>query len=205
MIRAEQNTRRQRQSAAGLRHEVGQLRHHEGDENDDQRRAGEGEEGRINERLLHPVAQIFLLHQVLDHARQNIGQRAARFAGADHVHIKRREDARKIAQGLRETASVNQRLMQRARHLLNARMFQPLLEHAEALVEGHAGLQEVAELLGENQQLAVRNLKVLCRSRAAAARPYRRATTAPPPSLRSESGCNSAARSAGWRRSDQRH
>ncbi len=56
-----------------------------------ERRAGEGEEGRINQRLLHAVAEIFLLHQVLDHARQNIGQRAARFAGADHVHIERRE------------------------------------------------------------------------------------------------------------------
>src|SRR5262249_40633343 len=112
------------------------------------------------------VAETFLLHQVLDHARQDIRQRSARLARADHVQIKRWEDARKIAQGLGETPSVNQRLMQRTRHLLNARMFQPLLKHAEALVESHAGLQEVAELLGENQQLAVRNLKVLCRSRA---------------------------------------
>ena len=33
---------------------------------DDQRRAREGEEGRINQRLLHAVAQIFRLHQMLD-------------------------------------------------------------------------------------------------------------------------------------------
>ena len=44
-------------------------------------------------------------------------------------------------------------------------MFEPLLEDAEAFVERHARLQEMAELFGENQQLAVRNFEVLRRQR----------------------------------------
>ena len=140
---------------------AGQLRHHEGDENRDQGRAGDGEKRRINQRLLHAVAQIFCLHQMLDDAGQNLGQRAARFAGADHVHVERRKDAREIAQRLRETAAIDQRLVQRARHLLHARVLQPFLENAEAFVERHPRLQKMAELLRENEQLAVRDLEIL--------------------------------------------
>ncbi len=171
-----------------------------------ERRAGEGEKGRVNESLLHPVAQIFLLHQVLDHARQNIGQRAARFAGADHVHVKRRKDAREIAQRLRETPSIDQRLVQRA-----------------ASSAGRAGcfsrFSSTPRLSSSVMPACKRwpscSVKIsnwpcgILRFCVAAA-PARRGLaverlTAPPPSPRSESGCNSAARSAGWRRSDQRH
>ena len=66
MMRADQNSRRQGKRAAVLGQKRRQLWHHEGDENSDQAHAGDSEEGRINQRLLDPVAQIFRLHQVFD-------------------------------------------------------------------------------------------------------------------------------------------
>jgi hypothetical protein len=66
-----------------LRHETNQLRHHKGDEHDDQARARQREERRIDQRLLHAIAQIFRLGQMLDQPRQNIRQRAARLARRD--------------------------------------------------------------------------------------------------------------------------
>jgi hypothetical protein len=51
--------------------------------------------------------------------------------------------------------------MQRARHLLNPRVLEPFLKNAEAFVERHPGLEQVAKLLGENEQLTVRNLEIL--------------------------------------------
>src|ERR1700748_1564781 len=98
---------------------------------------------------------------MLHDAGENIRQRSARFASSDHVDVERSEDAREIAQRLRKAAAIDQRLMQSLRHLLDPRMFQPFLENAEALVQGHPGLQQVAKLLGKNQQLPMRDLEIL--------------------------------------------
>ena len=59
-----QDARRQRKRAANLPHEPSQLRHHVGDENGDQGHAGHGEKSRIDQRLLHAIAQILRLHQM---------------------------------------------------------------------------------------------------------------------------------------------
>src|SRR5205823_12445707 len=51
--------------------------------------------------------------------------------------------------------------MQRMRHLVNTRMFQSFIQNRQALVERHARLQQMRELLCENEQLRVWNLQVL--------------------------------------------
>src|SRR3954453_5626192 len=50
--------------------------------------------------------------------------------------------------------------MQRLRHLLDARVLESLLEHAQAFIERHSGVQKVTELLRENQQLAMRHFEI---------------------------------------------
>ena len=64
MVKLQQDARRQWKRATGLRHEPGQLRHHERDENCDKNSAGHREECRINQRLLHAVSQVLGLHQM---------------------------------------------------------------------------------------------------------------------------------------------
>ena len=54
--------------------------------------------------------------------------------------------------------------MQRVRHLLDARMFQPFPQNRQSLVQRHAGLQQMRKLLSENEQLAVRNFQAFRRS-----------------------------------------
>src|SRR5437899_8158266 len=93
--------------------------------------------------------------------QQNIRERAARFAGGDQVHIKRWKNPRKLAQRLRETPALDQRLMQGARHLLQPRLLQAFLQDRQPLVEGHSCLKEVGQLFGENEQLAMWNLQLL--------------------------------------------
>ena len=157
-----------RQSAAGLRHEIGQLRHHEGDENDDERRAGRGEEGRINERLLHAVAEIFSCIRCSTTRDRISGQRAARFAGADHVHIKRREDARKIAQAparncVRRSATDAARSSSAERADVSNR-FSSTPRLSSSVMPACKRWPSCSVKM---QQLAVRNLEILCRRCAA--------------------------------------
>ena len=61
---------------------------------------------------------------MLDQPEQNLRQRSARLAGSHQVYIERRENPRQLTQGLRKTAAIDQRLMQRVRHLLDARLLQ---------------------------------------------------------------------------------
>src|SRR5438552_1748962 len=98
---------------------------------------------------------------MLDDPGQNLGQRAARFAGADHADVERWKDAREITERLGETAAIDQGLVKRMCHLLDARMFQAFLQNSEAFVERHPRFQKVAELLGKDEQLAMRNLEIL--------------------------------------------
>src|SRR5439155_15807645 len=83
------------------------------------------------------------------------------FPRAHHVDVERGKDSRKIAQRLRETAPIDQRPVQRPCHLVDARMFQAFLEHRQSFVQRHARLQQVAKLLGKNEQLSMRNFKIL--------------------------------------------
>jgi hypothetical protein len=100
---------------------------------------------------------------MLDQPRQNIRQRAARLAGRDKIHINCREDAGKIAQRLGKTAAIDQGLMERVRHLLHARLLEAFFQNGQSLIEGHARLEQMPELLGKDQQLAVRNFQLLRR------------------------------------------
>ena len=134
------------------------MRHHEGDEDRDKGGAGQSKEGRINQRLLYAVAQIFHLRQMIYQSHQNLRQRAARFTRGDEVDIKRWKNARELAQRLREAAALDQRLMQCADHLLHSRMLEPLFQNTQTFVERHASLLQMRELLGEHKQLTVRNL-----------------------------------------------
>ena len=107
--------------------------------------------------LLHAIAKILRLHQVLHEPQENVGQRAARFAGRDEIDVDRWKDAREIAQRLRKTAAIDQGLMEGARHLLNAGMLEPFLENTQAFIKRHSGLEQMAKLLREDEQLCVRN------------------------------------------------
>ena len=100
VIDAEKNSRRQRKLTAVLRHEADELRHHEGDEEGNERDARQREEGRVNKCLLDAVAQIFRLHQMFDQASEDIRQRAAGFTGGDEIHVDGRKDAGEIAKRL---------------------------------------------------------------------------------------------------------
>src|SRR6267143_87191 len=51
--------------------------------------------------------------------------------------------------------------MQRMCHLLNARLLQTLFQNRQPLVERHARLEQMSELLGENEQLTVRDFQIL--------------------------------------------
>ena len=64
VVHLHQDSRRHGKNSSILRHELRQLRDHEGDENRDEGSACEGKECWINQRLLHSIAQAFLLHQV---------------------------------------------------------------------------------------------------------------------------------------------
>src|SRR4030095_12027767 len=55
--------------------------------------------------------------------------------------------------------------MQRMRHLLDARLLQTFYQNRQSFVERHARLQQMSELLGENEQLTVRDFQILRRRR----------------------------------------
>src|SRR6266436_6114066 len=80
-----QDSRRQRKGAANLGHEPGQLRHHVRDEDCDQRRAGDCQKRRIDQRLLNAVAQVLRLHQMFYEPVQNLRQRPACFARRNKI------------------------------------------------------------------------------------------------------------------------
>jgi hypothetical protein len=45
-------------------------------------------------------------------------------------------------------------------HLLHARLLEALLQHGQTFVEGHAGFEQMPELLGKDQQLTVRDFQL---------------------------------------------
>jgi hypothetical protein len=51
-------------------------------------------------------------------------------------------------------------LVQTLDHLLNARLLEPLLQNRQTLVEGHPGVEQVGQLLGEEQQLTMRDFEI---------------------------------------------
>ena len=51
--------------------------------------------------------------------------------------------------------------MQRMRHLLDARLLQTSFQNRQSFVERHARLEQMSELLGENEQLTVRDFQIL--------------------------------------------
>ena len=83
----QQNPCGQWKRTTALGHKPGQLRHHERDENRNEHRAGQREECRINQRLLHPISQVFCLHQMLDQSQQNLRQRSASLARGHQIYI----------------------------------------------------------------------------------------------------------------------
>src|SRR5437868_2615228 len=107
MVNLQQDSRRQWKRATSLCHETGQLWHHERDENRNKNGASQREKCRINQGLLHAIPQVFCLHQMLDQPKQNLRQRAARFACGHQVYIQWRENSRHLAQRLRETATID--------------------------------------------------------------------------------------------------
>ena len=157
MVHLHQNSRPHGKNSSILRHELRQLRDHEGDENRDEGSACEGKECWINQRLLHSIAQAFLLHQVFHQSHQDFRQRAAGLARRDQVHIKGRENSREFTKGLRKAAALDQGLMQRANHLLYARMLETFLQNTKPFIQGHARLLQMRQLFGEDEQLAVRD------------------------------------------------
>ena len=158
MVYLHQDSRRHGKNSTILRHELRQLRDHEGDENRDQGRSCEGKERGINQRLLHSIAQTFLLHQVFHQPHQDFRQRATGLARRHQVHIKGRKNSREFTEGLRKAAAVDQRPMQGANHLLHARMLETLFQNPEPFIQGHARLLQMRQLFGEDEQLTVRDL-----------------------------------------------
>ena len=124
-----------------------------------QRRAHEREKRRVNQRLLHAVAQLFHRPEMLDEAAQDVRERAAGLSGHHEVDIQRRENPGVLAQRLRKAASIHQGSVQAGGQLPERRLFQTLDEDAERLVEGHAGGEQISELLREEQPLPVRQLR----------------------------------------------
>ena len=102
----------ERQCATGLFEEAGELRHHDRHEDDDQPDAGDDQNRRIIERLLHTVAQRFHVREMGDQPAKDFRKCAARLAGGDHVDVKRRKNARKLAHRLGQTAPIDERLVQ---------------------------------------------------------------------------------------------
>src|SRR6266850_4525627 len=64
--------------------------------------------------------------------------------------------------------------MQRMCHLLDARLLQTLFQNRQPLVERHARLEQMSELLGENEQLTVRDFQILRGRRGSGAIAWRR-------------------------------
>src|SRR5712691_10286116 len=94
-------------------------------------------------------------------SKQNIRQRAACLARRHQIHVERRKNAPTIAQRLRKTPALDQRLMKRTRHLLDARLLETLFQDRQSFVERLAGLKQMAELLSKNEQLAMGNFQLL--------------------------------------------
>jgi hypothetical protein len=59
--------------------------------------------------------------------------------------------------------------MERMRHLLDAWLLQTFFQNRQSFVERHARLQQMSELLGENEQLTVRDFQILRRRRGSCA------------------------------------
>src|SRR4029077_1568288 len=51
--------------------------------------------------------------------------------------------------------------MQRMGHVLDARLLQTFFQNRQTFVERHARLEQMSELLGENEQLTVRDFQIL--------------------------------------------
>src|SRR4029077_11252938 len=98
---------------------------------------------------------------MLDEPKQNLRHRAASLARGHQIYVQWSENSRHLTQCLRKTATVDKGLMQRMRHLLNARLLQTLSQNRQRFIERHPRLQQMRELLGENEQLPVRDFQVL--------------------------------------------
>ena len=111
---------------------------------------------RVDERLLHAVAQLLHRAEVFDEAAQDVRERAAGLPGHHEVDVQRRKDLRVRAQRLRKAAPVHQRLVQAGGQLPQSGLFEAFDKNAERLVECHAGGEQVGKLFREEQPLPVR-------------------------------------------------
>src|SRR4030095_2878557 len=155
IVRVEQHLRRGRHLLVRLFEEAGELRDNDPHENHDQPGARDDEDHRVHEGLLNAVAQPLDVGKMADEATQDFRQGTGRLAGGNEVHVKRRKDLRKLAQRLRETAPIDEGLVQTARERSKSRVLHPLHQNAQRFVERHSGGQQMRQLLGEKMDLAM--------------------------------------------------
>ena len=159
VIGVQQQLGRPRQWTSRRLKEARKLRHHEGDEDDNEADSRHDQHRGIYQGLLNLILKRFYGRDVLYQPPQNLRQRAGSLARGDHVDVERGEDAREIAHGMGETASVHQPLMQRFRETLQTRLLEPAHKNAKSLIQRHARGQEVRELLRKQKELRKRERK----------------------------------------------
>ena len=155
VIGRDQHLRRWWERLAGALEEGRELRNHHRHEDDDKTEAGDDQHGGIDERLLDAVSQALHIGEMRDEALEDVAQGSAGLARGNEVDVKRRKDARIIAECLGETASVHQGLMQALRQAVQLGMLEAFLENAERFVECHARGQQMSQLLGEKVLMTV--------------------------------------------------
>ena len=162
----DQQARRQRQLNVEPVENLHEPRHHEEHEKRDDARAHATHHRRINHRRSELCLHLGELLEMVRHAPQHFHQRTALLAGAHHVDIQIRKNARLPRHRVRQTAALGDFLFQIAAHLggnaLGLQMRHAVKRHRQR----HAGVEEVRQLLGERRQFLQPRFAFLLKLRA---------------------------------------
>ena len=161
--------RRQRQRLPGLRERLLELRDDE-DQQDDHRHDGDANQNRrVDQRRADILAELLVALHRLCQALKHESERAARFAGADDVHVKARENfpprIERLRQRLAAANVVANALHQRRNRQRRGEADQDL----ERPVERQSGAQQRRELARQCEHLIARHLLRLEQSAARSA------------------------------------
>ena len=129
------------------------MRHQECQEDKHQHdRRGE-DDARIQERIDHPLAQVFDEFEIGALAFEDLREGSAGLAGGDQVAVERVEGFAAFAESLREADAVAHALAQLGGDEFDLRLFLPLLDNLERTFELEPGFEKLREFLGEIEQL----------------------------------------------------
>jgi len=145
------NLGRQWQRLARVGEQALELRHHEGQQDDDRQRRHRQQDDRVDQRRGHRFAQRPRPLQKFGQPAQHRFQRAAGLAGADHVQVETREDALGF-QGIGQRCATAHFLLNALQQSLVSLIVSHAEQNGQRPIQRHAGVEQAGQLLGQQHE-----------------------------------------------------